>query len=117
MLLIHNLELGPRPELLQTLFNTPKTPESENCLRINVFAPDSASNVARAVLVFIHGGGYQLGHARIDLSSFAAYEDIIIVSLQYRTNGPASFLPVITCADMTSSLWLSLLTRNPHSGT
>ncbi|KAH0440753.1 hypothetical protein CcaCcLH18_02423 [Colletotrichum camelliae] len=79
-------ELGPRPELLQTLFNTPKTPESEDCLRINVFAPDSASNVARAVLVFIHGGGYQLGHARIDLSSFAAYEDIIIVSLQYRTN-------------------------------
>ncbi|KAK1848853.1 para-nitrobenzyl esterase [Colletotrichum chrysophilum] len=79
-------ELGPRPELLQTLFNTPKPPESEDCLRINVFAPDSTSNATRAVLVFIHGGGYQIGHARIDLSPFAAYEDIIVVSLQYRTN-------------------------------
>ncbi|KAI8175023.1 putative secreted lipase [Colletotrichum sp. SAR 10_86] len=81
-----NFELGPRPELLQTLFNTPKAPESEDCLRINVFAPDSTSNATRAVLVFIHGGGYQMGHARIDLSPFAAYEDIIVVSLQYRTN-------------------------------
>uniref|UniRef100_L2GC96 Carboxylic ester hydrolase n=1 Tax=Colletotrichum fructicola (strain Nara gc5) TaxID=1213859 RepID=L2GC96_COLFN len=71
-------ELGPRPELLQTLFNTPKPPESEDCLRINVFAPDSTSNATRAVLVFIHGGGYQMGHARIDLSPFAAYEDIIV---------------------------------------
>lgn len=90
MLLTHDLELGPRPELLQTLFNTPKAPESEDCLRINVFAPDSPSNATRAVLVFIHGGGYQMGHARIDLSSFAAYEDIIVVSLRYRTNGPGS---------------------------
>ncbi|KAF6828119.1 para-nitrobenzyl esterase [Colletotrichum plurivorum] len=79
-------ELGPRPELLQTLFNTPPPPESEGCLSINVFAP-SPSPTPRAVLVFIHGGGWQLGHGRLDLSSFAAYEDIIAVTFNYRTNG------------------------------
>ncbi|KAF6807359.1 para-nitrobenzyl esterase [Colletotrichum sojae] len=79
-------ELGPRPELLEALFNTPQPPESEDCLSINVFAPSLPSPTLRAVLVFIHGGGWQLGHGRLDLSSFAAYEDIIAVTFNYRTN-------------------------------
>ncbi|KAF9877249.1 hypothetical protein CkaCkLH20_05515 [Colletotrichum karsti] len=80
-------ELGPRPELLETLFNTPKAPESEDCLTINIFAPATNSpKSTRAVLVFIPGGGWQLGHGRSDLSAFAAYEDIIAITLNYRTN-------------------------------
>ncbi|KAF6828525.1 para-nitrobenzyl esterase [Colletotrichum musicola] len=78
-------ELGPRPKLLQTLFNTPPPPESEDCLFINIFVP-SPSPTLRAVLVFIHGGGWQLGHGQLDLSPFAAYEDIIAVTFNYRTN-------------------------------
>ncbi|CCF35476.1 para-nitrobenzyl esterase, partial [Colletotrichum higginsianum] len=80
-------ELGPRPELLQELFNNPPPPESEDCLSINVFAPASPSaSAGLAVLVFIPGGGWQLGHGRSDLSAFAAYENIIAVTLNYRTN-------------------------------
>ncbi|KAK6212186.1 para-nitrobenzyl esterase [Colletotrichum tabaci] len=80
-------ELGPRPELLQELFNNPPPPESEDCLSINVFAPASPSDSAGlTVLVFIPGGGWQLGHGRSDLSAFAAYENIIAVTLNYRTN-------------------------------
>ncbi|KXH52300.1 hypothetical protein CSAL01_06041 [Colletotrichum salicis] len=80
-------ELGPRPELLESLFNTPASPESEDCLSINVFAPTTRFPDARhAVVVFIHGGGWQLGHGRLDLSAFAAYEGIIAVTPNYRTN-------------------------------
>ncbi|KAJ0160472.1 Lipase 2 [Colletotrichum tanaceti] len=80
-------ELGPRPELLQELFNNPPPPESEDCLSINVFAPaDPSGSAGLAVLVFIPGGGWQLGHGRSDLSAFAAYENIIAVTLNYRTN-------------------------------
>ncbi|GJC90806.1 lipase 2 [Colletotrichum liriopes] len=80
-------ELGPRPELLQGLFNNPPPPESEDCLSINIFAPATPSADADlAVLVFIPGGGWQLGHGRSDLSAFAAYENIIAVTLNYRTN-------------------------------
>ncbi|WYZ38115.1 hypothetical protein EsH8_III_000029 [Colletotrichum jinshuiense] len=80
-------ELGPRPELLDTLFNTPKAPESEDCLSINVFAPAAHTRDAGlAVLVFIPGGGWQMGHGRSDLSAFAAYENVLVVTFNYRTN-------------------------------
>ncbi|GKT52135.1 putative secreted metallopeptidase [Colletotrichum spaethianum] len=85
-------ELGPRPELLQGLFNNPPAPESEDCLSINIFAPAAHSPDADlAVLVFIPGGGWQLGHGRSDLSAFAAYDNIIAVTLNYRTNGTSPF--------------------------
>ncbi|KAL0943159.1 para-nitrobenzyl esterase [Colletotrichum truncatum] len=80
-------EIAPRVEVLQELFNTPKPPESEDCLSINIFAPVATlAKAPRAVLVFIPGGGFQLGSGRSDLSAFAAYEDIIAVSFNYRTN-------------------------------
>ncbi|OHW98385.1 para-nitrobenzyl esterase [Colletotrichum incanum] len=80
-------ELGPRAELIQNLFNNPPAPESVDCLSINIFAPATPSpDAGFAVLVFIPGGGWQLGHGRSDLSAFAAYENIIAVTLNYRTN-------------------------------
>lgn len=91
-----NPERGPRPELLETLFNTPKPPESEDCLTINVFAPSPATPALRAVLVFVHGGGWQLGHGGSDLSFFAAYEDIIAITFNYRTNGSPPPTPQVT---------------------
>ncbi|KAF4780509.1 hypothetical protein HER10_EVM0012494 [Colletotrichum scovillei] len=81
-------ELGPRLEVLQDLFNTPAPPESEDCLSVNIFAPATTRlpGDGLAVVVFIPGGGWQLGHGRLDLSVFAAYENIIAVTLNYRTN-------------------------------
>ncbi|KAK8105675.1 Alpha/Beta hydrolase protein [Apiospora kogelbergensis] len=67
-------------------------PESEDCLYVNVFAPASpapASNGkgGRAVMVWIHGGGFKSGSAsmtRHDGTSFAAHQDVVVVSMNYR---------------------------------
>ncbi|TDZ38241.1 putative secreted lipase [Colletotrichum spinosum] len=72
--------------VVQQLFNNPPVPESEDCLTLNVFAPATESSTPRAVVVFVPGGGWQIGSGRSDLSAFAAYEDIIAVTLNYRTN-------------------------------
>jgi acetylcholinesterase len=38
------------------------------------------------VLIFIPGGGFGQGHGGVDLSGFAAYEDIVAVTFNYRLN-------------------------------
>ncbi|KAK7420192.1 hypothetical protein QQX98_002845 [Neonectria punicea] len=79
-------ELGPGLDLLRDFFDN-GPPESEDCLYINAFAPSSPPPLeGRPVVLFIHGGGWQQGHGRIDLSGFAAYEDIVAFSFNYRTN-------------------------------
>ncbi|KAK8080209.1 alpha/beta-hydrolase [Apiospora hydei] len=76
-------------------------PESEDCLYVNVFAPAPASPSApnagqsggRAVMVWIHGGGLKSGSAsmaRHDGTSFAAHQDVVVVTLNYRL-GPFGF--------------------------
>lgn len=73
------------------LFNEPAPEESEDCLYLNVFAPAAPyAGKGRAVLFWIYGGGLEFGHAGIpfyDGSYFAAQEDVIVVSANYRTNG------------------------------
>ena len=76
------------------VFNNPGGPppvESEDCLYLNVFAPASPPPPGgRAVLFWIHGGGLQFGTGGLpayDGSSFASYEDVIVVTINYRTNG------------------------------
>ncbi|KAI1044569.1 hypothetical protein LB505_010403 [Fusarium chuoi] len=76
-------ELTPEIDLLKGLFNTASR-ESEDCLFINAFAPADAHS--KAVLLFISGGGWQQGNGEIDLSGFAAYEDIVVFTFNYRTN-------------------------------
>ena len=69
--------------------------ESEDCLYLNVFAPASPAPAGgRAVLFWIHGGGLQFGTGGLpayDGSSFAAYEDVIVVTINYRTNGECCY--------------------------
>ncbi|KAG5797247.1 hypothetical protein H9Q69_003716 [Fusarium xylarioides] len=77
-------ELTPEIDLLKGLFNT-ASGESEDCLFINAFAP-ADPHPLRAVLLFISGGGWQQGNGEIDLSGFAAYEDIVVFTFNYRTN-------------------------------
>jgi carboxylesterase type B len=71
------------------VFNNPPPAESEDCLYLNVYSP-SAPGQGRAVMYWIYGGSLQFGTAGqiyYDEASFASYQDIIIVSVNYRTNG------------------------------
>ncbi|KAF2450311.1 carboxylesterase [Karstenula rhodostoma CBS 690.94] len=80
----------PVLNLTLALFNTPPPEESEDCLYLNVWAPAKpAPKGGRAVMFWIYGGGLYFGDASIaqyDGSHFAAYEDVVIVAANYRTN-------------------------------
>jgi carboxylesterase type B len=76
----------------EVIFNNPPPAESEDCLYLNIFAPSTPVSPlnGRAVLFWIYGGGLQFGNAGqpgYDGSHFAAYEDVIVVTTNYRTNG------------------------------
>jgi para-nitrobenzyl esterase len=77
---------------------------SEDCLSLNVFAPTEASEGARPVMVWIHGGAFELGsgHGNGDYSGehLAPVGDVIVVSFNYRL-GPLGFLalPSLTAED------------------
>lgn len=62
------------------------TSMSEDCLYLNIYTPahtHEGSNLP--VMVWIHGGGLVMGMASIyDGSALAAFEDIVVVVIQYR---------------------------------
>lgn len=63
-------------------------PISEDCLYLNVYAPEHAEGEQLPVMVWIHGGGYDHGHAsemEFNASKLAA-KGIIVVCIQYRVN-------------------------------
>lgn len=77
----------------KAVFNNPGGPapeESEDCLYLNVYAPSSPAPCdGRAVLFWIYGGSLEFGTASqhsYDGSTLAAYEDVIVVTINYRTN-------------------------------
>lgn len=57
---------------------------SEDCLFLNIYAPENAENLP--VLVWIHGGGYGAGNGQQDLSAIinANNQSFVGVSIQYR---------------------------------
>lgn len=71
-------------------FNDPPPVESENCLFLNVFQPSSpAPEEGFPVMFWIYGGGLQFGSSgqpAYDGSWMAAREDVIVVTINYRTN-------------------------------
>ena len=61
-------------------------PQSEDCLRVNVWTP-GLDEARRPVLVFVHGGGYFGGgsnDATYDGARFAERGAVVLVTLQYR---------------------------------
>ncbi|KAI9717837.1 MAG: hypothetical protein M1828_007076 [Chrysothrix sp. TS-e1954] len=74
----------------EDVFNEPPPKESEDCLYLNVYAPSSpAPPGGRTVMYWIYGGALEFGNAgqpAYDGSAFAAYQDVILVSVNYRTN-------------------------------
>ncbi|RDA84162.1 hypothetical protein CP532_4537 [Ophiocordyceps camponoti-leonardi (nom. inval.)] len=72
-------------------FNTPPPPgeEGEDCLFLNVYAPAGAEPGSKAVMFWIYGGGFSFGSGSIsqyDGTSFARDQDVVIVTINYRTN-------------------------------
>uniref|UniRef100_A0A672GAB7 Liver carboxylesterase 2-like n=2 Tax=Salarias fasciatus TaxID=181472 RepID=A0A672GAB7_SALFA len=64
-----------------------KIPEvSEDCLYLNIYTPaEKPQNAKLPVMVWIHGGGFTMGSASMyDGSALAAYQDVVVVLIQYR---------------------------------
>jgi para-nitrobenzyl esterase len=65
-----------------------KTPQSEDCLSVNVFTP-GVDNAARPVMVWMHGGGFSSGSGNYllyDGTNLAKKEDVVVVSVNHRLN-------------------------------
>jgi carboxylesterase 2 len=89
--------VGPKNGKLQNnlkkVFNNPQRPppdESEDCLYLNVFAPQNASSTnLKPVMFWIFGGNLMFGTASLEFydgSSFAVNQDVVVVAINYRTN-------------------------------
>jgi len=71
-----------------------RVPRSEDCLSINVVAPEMPSDAARPVMVFIHGGAFTAGSSREIPTlgeSLVREGDIVFVNFNYRL-GALGFL-------------------------
>ncbi|XP_058384595.1 carboxylesterase 5A isoform X1 [Diceros bicornis minor] len=64
----------------------PKFEVSEDCLYLNIYVPAHADSGSKLpVMVWLPGGAFQSGSASIfDGSALAAYEDVLVVTIQYR---------------------------------
>ncbi|CAI2353621.1 unnamed protein product [Caenorhabditis sp. 36 PRJEB53466] len=67
------------------------TPEEAGCLTLNVFAPRTPSTEfknGRPVMVFIHGGGFELSSSSdyhdYSLSGTLPLKDVVVVTINYR---------------------------------
>ena len=66
----------------------------EDCLSVTVWAPTGDGGGARPVLVWIHGGAYQIGSSSLatyDGARLSADEGVVVVSVNYRL-GALGFL-------------------------
>ncbi len=60
-------------------------PTAEECLNLNVFTP--SLHGSRPVLVWVHGGGFAIGHGSASLyhgAQLAADGDLVVVTINYR---------------------------------
>lgn len=78
-------------QLLMSLVNGGTAPEeSEDCLYLNIYAPATTNITSnKTVMVWIYGGNLQTGsnlNPLYDGSNFAATQDVIIVTINYRVN-------------------------------
>jgi para-nitrobenzyl esterase len=65
-----------------------RTPQSEDCLTVNVFTP-GLDNRARPVMVWLHGGGFSSGSGNYllyDGTNLAKKEDVVVVAVNHRLN-------------------------------
>lgn len=82
--------------------------QSEDCLTVNVWTPNLHPRKPRAVMVWLHGGGFQFGSSGRDTydGSRLAAQGVVVVSLNYRL-GVFGFLatPGLDRESGTSGNW------------
>ncbi|KAK9420204.1 hypothetical protein SUNI508_06732 [Seiridium unicorne] len=67
----------------------PDTPQSEDCLTLNVWTQPQTGEASKAVLVWIHGGSFTGGSSSevwFNGQSIAGEQDTVLVSINYRLN-------------------------------
>ncbi|MGY0499354.1 carboxylesterase/lipase family protein [Nocardia sp. FBN12] len=75
-------------------------PRDEDCLYLNVWSP-STDDARRPVMVWIHGGGYNMGSASqpiFDGGQLARRGDVVVVTINYRL-GPLGFMKLDEVTD------------------
>jgi para-nitrobenzyl esterase len=77
---------APQPDRDAARFtHGPMPPTSEDCLNLNVYTP--SLDGARPVMVWLHGGGFAIGHAGASLyhgGRLAARAGVVVVTVNYR---------------------------------
>lgn len=74
----------PRPTMSLSYF--PPEPESEDCLYLNIWAPARTGTERCPVMVWFHGGGYNLGSGSLPIYSGEGFarNGVVLVTLNYR---------------------------------
>jgi len=78
---------GAEPSPVVTALNR-LTPQSEDCLTVNVFTP-ALDKKRRPVMVWMHGGGFSAGSGNYllyDGTNLAKKEDVVVVTVNHRLN-------------------------------
>jgi para-nitrobenzyl esterase len=72
------------------LYNMGFWPQGEDCLRLNVWTPANPAGRKRAVMVYMHGGGYSFGSGNgllsYDGENLARHHDVVVVTHNHRLN-------------------------------
>ncbi|SIR82310.1 para-nitrobenzyl esterase [Sphaerotilus natans] len=68
----------------------PKLPQSDDCQNLNVWAPAGKTAKKRAVMVWLHGGGFSAGSSMEAISyegkNLSKTGDVVVVSVNHRLN-------------------------------
>ena len=90
-------------------------PESEDCLRLNIWTPEINSSTKRPVMVWLHGGGFfaGCGHdlASYDGENLAHRGDAVVITVNHRL-GLLGFLNLAEMGDER----LRRLGQHRHAG-
>jgi len=85
-----NQQLNPpnvnRKSVWTKPFMIPKSPISENCLYLNIWTAAKSSSEKRPVIVWIHGGGFQIGSGSVPVynGQAMAKKGVVFVTINYR---------------------------------
>ncbi len=83
------LRPATRPELEDFSGAADPSPETEDCLTVNVWTPGCDPAAKRPVMVWFHGGAFAWGNAnapRLRGSRLAARNDVVVVTVNQRLN-------------------------------
>jgi para-nitrobenzyl esterase len=83
--------LGPPPRAEMADFSGPpdSSPETEDCLTLNVWTPAADSAARRPVMVWLHGGAFSFGSAnglRLQGMRLCRNGDVVVVTVNQRLN-------------------------------